>query len=328
MEDVAVAYGFDHLPRRFPSTNTVAAPLPINKLSDVLRREFAYAGWVEALSLILCSHDEAYKQLRRPDPGSEAILLENPKSLEYQMVRTTLLPGLLKTLRENRKHSLPWRLFEVSDVARQDAEDLERCAKNERRAVASYSDREAKFEVVHGLLGRVMRVLDVPYLQGGREAASSSSSSAGKKESGHAGRDKGGYWIEESDDPTFMPGRAAVVKFRTPVREQEEKEEAKEQEIKAPATGDDVDAAKRAAPTASATDVEKHLGDADKKQQSSKDSAISAISNLASKLHLGGRKGGEVITVGQLGVLHPEVLAAFGLDWPTAVLELQVEPFL
>lgn len=55
MEDVAVAFGFDNLPRRFPSTNTVAAPLPINKLSDLIRRECAYAGWTEVLPLILVS---------------------------------------------------------------------------------------------------------------------------------------------------------------------------------------------------------------------------------------------------------------------------------
>lgn len=55
MEDVAVAYGFDNLPRRFPSTNTVAAPLPINKLSDLIRRECAYSGWTEVLPLILVS---------------------------------------------------------------------------------------------------------------------------------------------------------------------------------------------------------------------------------------------------------------------------------
>lgn len=322
MEDVAVAYGFDHLPRRFPATNTVAAPLPINKLSDVLRRELAYAGWVEALSLILCSHDEAYKWLRRTDPGKEAILLENPKSLEYQMVRTSLLPGLLKTLRENRKHSLPWRLFEVSDVARQDEKDLERRATNERRAVASYSDREAKFEVVHGLLGRLMQVLDVPYVAGGAAAASSSSAKKqGKSDGGHASRDRGGYWIEESEDPTFLPGRAAVVKYRTPVRE-----EQKQQQQKQPAMGDDVDATKRAAPTASSKDVEQRLG----KEADEQSTVASTLSSLASKLHLSSstQKGGEVITVGQLGVLHPEVLASFGLDWPTAVLELQLEPFL
>jgi len=50
-----VAYGFDNLPRRFPSTNTVAQPLPINKLGDLVRRECAYSGWTEVLPLILVS---------------------------------------------------------------------------------------------------------------------------------------------------------------------------------------------------------------------------------------------------------------------------------
>lgn len=55
MEDTAVAFGFDNLPRRFPRTNTVAVPLGINKLGDVFRKEAAYAGWLEALPLILVS---------------------------------------------------------------------------------------------------------------------------------------------------------------------------------------------------------------------------------------------------------------------------------
>lgn len=53
MEDAAIAYGFNNLPRTFPATNTVAQPLPISKLCDLVRREWAQAGWVEALPLIL-----------------------------------------------------------------------------------------------------------------------------------------------------------------------------------------------------------------------------------------------------------------------------------
>jgi phenylalanyl-tRNA synthetase beta chain len=53
MEDAAIAYGFNNLPHTFPPTSTVAQPLAINKLSDVVRIEWALAGWVEVLSLIL-----------------------------------------------------------------------------------------------------------------------------------------------------------------------------------------------------------------------------------------------------------------------------------
>ena len=55
MEDAAIAYGFDNLPDTFPATSTVAQPLTISKLSDVIRTEWAFAGFVEVLPLILAS---------------------------------------------------------------------------------------------------------------------------------------------------------------------------------------------------------------------------------------------------------------------------------
>lgn len=53
VEDAAIAYGFDELKKSFPTTNTIAQPLPINKLTDLVRRECAMSGWIEALPLIL-----------------------------------------------------------------------------------------------------------------------------------------------------------------------------------------------------------------------------------------------------------------------------------
>jgi phenylalanyl-tRNA synthetase beta chain len=56
MEDAAIAYGFNNLPKSMPTTNTVAKALPVNKLSDIIRKECAMAGWTEALPLILVSY--------------------------------------------------------------------------------------------------------------------------------------------------------------------------------------------------------------------------------------------------------------------------------
>ena len=55
MEDAAIAYGFNNLPDTFPPTSTVAQPLELSKLSDIIRREWALAGFVEVLPLILVS---------------------------------------------------------------------------------------------------------------------------------------------------------------------------------------------------------------------------------------------------------------------------------
>lgn len=161
MEDAAVAFGFNNLPKTFPGTNTVAQALPISKLSDLVRREWAQAGWIEVLPFILCSHEENFKWLNRVDDNSHVVKIANPKTLEFQVVRTSLLPGLLKTVRENRSHPLPIKIFEASDVVFKDKSE-ERQAKNIRHAAALWCNRTAGFEVVHGLLDRLMEILEVP----------------------------------------------------------------------------------------------------------------------------------------------------------------------
>lgn len=163
MEDAAIAFGFNNLPKSFPGTNTVAQALPISKLSDLVRREWAQAGWVEVLPFILCSHEENFEWLNRVDDGSHVVKIANPKTLEFQVVRTSLLPGLLKTVRENRSHPLPIKIFESSDVVFKD-KTQERQAKNVRHAAALWCNRTAGFEVVHGLLDRIMQILEVPHI--------------------------------------------------------------------------------------------------------------------------------------------------------------------
>lgn len=87
--------------------------------------------------------------------------IANPKTLEFQVVRTTLIPGLLKTIRENRSHALPIKIFETSEVVFKDL-SRERQARNERHAAAVWCNKTAGFEIVHGMLDRAMKMLDVP----------------------------------------------------------------------------------------------------------------------------------------------------------------------
>jgi phenylalanyl-tRNA synthetase beta chain len=185
MEDAAIAYGFNNLPDTFPKTNTVAQPLAISKLCDIVRREWAMCGWVEVLPLILCSHEENFGWLNHADDGKTAVKIANPKTLEFQVVRTTLLPGLLKTIRENRSHSLPIRVFETSDVVYKDA-SAERQARNERHAAAVWCNKTAGFEVVHGILDRIMDILEVKRISSQNTSAET------------------GYYIKELEGDTSM----------------------------------------------------------------------------------------------------------------------------
>ncbi|KAF1842836.1 phenylalanyl-tRNA synthetase [Cucurbitaria berberidis CBS 394.84] len=198
MEDYAIAYGFNKLPRVYPNkTAAVSAPLPINKLSDIIRLESAASGWTEVLPLILCSHEENFEFLNRKDDGNTAIKLANPKTAEYQLVRTSLLPGLLKTINSNKHHSVPMKIFEVSDIGLIDMEQ-ERKSRNERHFAAAFMGKTSGFEQVHGLLDRLMLMLRSLFLT---------------REDGLKNEKLEGYWIEEVDDPTFLAGHSAAIKL-------------------------------------------------------------------------------------------------------------------
>ncbi|KMU79566.1 hypothetical protein CISG_01984 [Coccidioides immitis RMSCC 3703] len=135
--------------------------------------------------------------LNHKDDANTAVKLLNPKTVEFQVVRTSLLPGLLKTIRENKSHTVPMRIFEVSDVAFKDMR-LERKSRNERHFAAAWYGRTSGFEVVHGLLDRVMAMLKSAFIVG---------------EEGLDNPDVSGsrYWIEELEDPTYFPGHAASI---------------------------------------------------------------------------------------------------------------------
>lgn len=192
LEDVAIGYGFNKIldiadP---PKTLTVGAQQPLNKLTDALRNELAQAGYTEVLTLSLCSTEENYNFLRQPNDNL-AVKIANPKTIEYQVGRTNLYVGLLKTLNKNKEVSLPIKIFEISDVMlKSDLYDVG--ARNKRYLCAMYTNLTSAFEIIHGLLERVMMLLEIPKTPLGGT----------------------GYTIVAGDDPTYFPGRCAKVIYK------------------------------------------------------------------------------------------------------------------
>ncbi|AMD20212.1 HDL532Cp [Eremothecium sinecaudum] len=240
LEDVAIGYGYNNLPKHnmLSNANFVPRPLPINKVSDIFRLASSQASWLEVLPLTLCSHDENFKFLRVVDDGTRAVKLANPKTAEYQVVRTTLLPGILKTIKENRKQPLPMKVFESGDIVLKD-DTLERKAFNQRHWAAIYAGKNSGFEVIQGLLGKIMQTFRTEWLPDFGNGAN--------------GR---GYWIELDESlPTYFPGRGARIMFRP-------------------------------------------------------------------------RQGVEPMNIGNLGVLHPEVMNNFDIPYSASYVELNSEVFL
>jgi len=191
-EDIALAYGFNNIKPNHSQSHTVAQPLPMNKLTDQLRQEVAACGWTEVLNFSLCSTKDISFKLRKDTAELvDVVKISNPKTLEFQVVRKRLLPGILKTLSHNRDLPLPLKLFEIQDVVFIDTSKDTGC-RNERHLAAIHYSRSGGFEIIHGLLDRVMEVLDVPL----------------KEHTGDLG-----YSISEDNDSIFFEGRCGRVDY-------------------------------------------------------------------------------------------------------------------
>ncbi|XP_054821886.1 phenylalanine--tRNA ligase beta subunit, cytoplasmic [Prosopis cineraria] len=199
MEDVAIAYGFNAIKDKAITDNKgskrLAASLtllPLNELSDLIRKEVAMIGFTEVLTFILCSSEENFGMLNRKDDRSVAVIIGNPRSSDFEAVRTSLMPGILKTVAHNKDHPKPIKIFEVGDcVVLDDTRDVG--ARNQRQLAALYCGSNAGFEIIHGLVDRVMEKNGVPFVLPG---------------------DRTGYYIERSDEPEFLSGRQAKIIYK------------------------------------------------------------------------------------------------------------------
>ncbi len=186
-EDVAISYGYNKLTRRTPFTTCFGAQQEMNKFTDLVRQEIARCNYAEVLTEVLVSWEENYDKLRKPRDET-CVVLSAPKSKDFEIGRTSIIPGLLKSLRTNRSAALPLRLFQVDDVLLRDT-STETGARNERRICAAYCNRSAGLEVVHGLLDRLFEVLSI------KPAAGSALP----------------YVLCDSANETFFPGRCVTI---------------------------------------------------------------------------------------------------------------------
>mmetsp|Transcript_37287 Transcript_37287/g.98269 ORF Transcript_37287/g.98269 Transcript_37287/m.98269 type:complete len:629 (-) Transcript_37287:126-2012(-) len=171
VEDIAIAYGYNNLKLEVPMTFAGAAEQPVNRLSDLVRVEMANAGFTEALNWALLSRKENFENMRRepkpeelwrsvanPHEYCETLLpvsVKDPKTKEFEILRTSLLPGILKTMACNKSQELPVRIFEAGDVVIQEP-TKEVGSKNVRRVAALYASTKSAFSVLHGALDQLM----------------------------------------------------------------------------------------------------------------------------------------------------------------------------
>lgn len=162
LEDIAICYGYKKIKPILPPASTIGNRVRLNKFTDFLRQEMAQAQFNEVLNFALCSKADVTTNIYNNDE-SQLITISNAKTKEFQTGRTSLLPGLLRTVCENRSNALPYRLFEAGDCIIADSK-TDTGSRNLRKLAALVTDeiqggskKGSLFSIVHGALDILMK---------------------------------------------------------------------------------------------------------------------------------------------------------------------------
>jgi phenylalanyl-tRNA synthetase beta chain len=132
IEEVARHHGYANVARTLPSSPRVGALTPYQRERRLVADILVGAGCSEAFGLSLLAPGE----LERAGLSGEALVLENPLVREESVLRTSMLPGMLRAVAFNGSRQSPdVRLFEVGHVYPRPASE-EQPLPDERERVA------------------------------------------------------------------------------------------------------------------------------------------------------------------------------------------------
>jgi phenylalanyl-tRNA synthetase beta chain len=178
MEDVMIGHSLGSFKPQRPGDFTVGRLSPITLFSRQVKEIFAGMGYQEMIYNYLGSRKDLVENMR--GGGSRIIRISNPMTENYEYVRDSVIASLMASESVSGHSVYPHRIFEIGKVAYRENDDTV----TRQYAGFLHADKDAGFNTAAGHLQTLFY-----YIM--RE-----------------------YEVETSDDPRFIPGRAAAILFK------------------------------------------------------------------------------------------------------------------
>lgn len=179
-EDIAIAYGYDNFKATLPEVATIAEEDAFeifkNKIADLL----VGLGLIETFTYNLTNKDFQNKNMLA---NLSLIELANSISNEYNVLRSWTIPSLLEILKNNKHHEYPQRIFTIGTIFKQNNKEETNIEENERLAI-TIANEKTDYTEIKQILDYLLRMLNMR------------------------------YDIEETEHPSFIPGRVARIKIK------------------------------------------------------------------------------------------------------------------
>jgi len=112
IEDIAIAYGYENFKEEIPNVSTLGSEDEFEKFKRKVKDIIIGFGYLECNSYNLISEEI----LNEMEVKLKNIKVLNPVNVEYDTLRSWVIPSLMKILSENKHHEYPQKIFEVGNV--------------------------------------------------------------------------------------------------------------------------------------------------------------------------------------------------------------------
>jgi phenylalanyl-tRNA synthetase beta chain len=179
VEDVAIGMGYESFEPIQPKNMTYGRLRELESFSQRLRNILVGLSFNEVMTLSLSNPKEQFELLGFDTSGElpKTVTIQNPRTEDFTMLRTSLIPALLTTLRNNKHRDLPQRIFEISDVVSGST------LKNHRYFAGAIIHAKANFTEIKSIVDNILQTV------------------VGSKE----------IILKAKAHPAFIPGRCVAV---------------------------------------------------------------------------------------------------------------------
>ncbi len=117
VEEIAIGHGYEDLGNDVPKTPLSGKGLKSSNFKRRMNTCLQGLGLQQITSLTLSNINDQFTNVRWNNLNI-ATTLENPITVDHTLLRTNILPGLMRLLSANKHNELPQKVYELGDVVR------------------------------------------------------------------------------------------------------------------------------------------------------------------------------------------------------------------
>ncbi|MFH2021171.1 MAG: phenylalanine--tRNA ligase subunit beta [archaeon] len=158
-EDIAISYGYENFKPEIPSKATVGGEDEFEKLKKKVSHILAGLGMLETSSYHLSNEKVQFTKMRTK--ANDSVKLANSLSEDFDLMRYSLLAGLMQILSENTHNEYPQNLFEIGSVFK--LGKTETGVVEPRKLAGIICESECNYTKIRQVVDYLLKNLDIKY---------------------------------------------------------------------------------------------------------------------------------------------------------------------